>query len=103
MIAVNDPAASLLPTCVAYAHHDELPLTTPMCSACNLPGKPTCGHSCSCRNGRNDFAGDQLGLELVHLWDLVVACAHVSQASNEVHVEVGVHILLKHHGRQLVA
>ena len=63
----------------------------------------TCGHSGCGRNGWNDLASNQLGLQLVHLWNLVVAGAHVSQASNEVHMEVGVNILLKHHGRQLEA
>lgn len=38
MMTVNDQAATLLPTCVVYAHYDELPVKQLMCSACNLPG-----------------------------------------------------------------
>ena len=63
----------------------------------------TCGHSsCGC-NGWDDLASNKLSLQLVHLWDLVIAGAHVSQASNEVHVEIGVDIFFKHHRGQLEA
>lgn len=63
----------------------------------------TCGHSsCSC-NGWNDLASNKLSLQLVHLWDLVITGAHVCQASNELHVEISVVILLKHHRGQLEA
>lgn len=63
----------------------------------------TCGHSCGCGDGRNDLASNELGFELVHFRDLVVACTHVGQARNEVHVEVGVHVFLKHYRSQLEA
>mmetsp|Transcript_20281 Transcript_20281/g.51346 ORF Transcript_20281/g.51346 Transcript_20281/m.51346 type:complete len:956 (+) Transcript_20281:150-3017(+) len=54
-------------------------------------------------DGGDDAARDELGLELVHLGDRVVARAHVGQARDQVHVEVGVVILLKLDGRQAVA
>eukprot|EP00955_Chlamydomonas_euryale_P078867 363215-Chlamydomonas_euryale.AAC.6 len=44
---------------------------------------------------RDDAPCDELGLELVDLWDLVVARAHVGKARDQVHVVVGVVVLLK--------
>lgn len=51
------------------------------------------GHGGGRGDGGDDAPGDELGLELVHLRDLVVARAHVGEARDEVHVEVGVVIL----------
>ena len=66
------------------------------------PLAPTCGHGCGRCNGWDDLPGDELGLELVHFLNPVVASPHVREARDEVHVVVAVHILLKGDGVQLV-
>ena len=69
----------------------------------NSHGRPTSGHGSGSGDGGDDLAGDELGLELVDLWDAVVARTHVGQAGDQVHVEVGVIVLLKSDRAQLEA
>jgi hypothetical protein len=46
-------------------------------------------------DGRDDAAGDQLGLEAVRHSDAVIVGAEVGRGDDEVHVEVGVVVLLE--------
>jgi len=48
-----------------------------------------------CSNGRDDSAGDQLALVAVSSGNVVVLCPEVGTSDNEVHVHVGVVVLLE--------
>mmetsp|Transcript_6854 Transcript_6854/g.17035 ORF Transcript_6854/g.17035 Transcript_6854/m.17035 type:complete len:372 (-) Transcript_6854:1892-3007(-) len=60
------------------------------------------GHGSGGGDGGDDSPGDELGLELVHLWNGVIARAHVAQPGDGVHVEVGIVVLLELNHRQPV-
>lgn len=65
-------------------------------------GGGTGGEGGSGCDGGDDLAGNELSLEFVNLLQAVVAGAHVGQAQDEIHVVVGVVVLLERNRLQLV-